>query len=219
MAKRAARGSRDPRPLLIIMLKEPVMGRVKTRLARDIGWAAATGFARHAGRAAIARLIRDRRWRTVLAVAPRAAAASRFWPRHCPRIGQGEGDLGARMGRLLGPACRPAILIGADIPAVSAALIAEAFKTLRRNDAVFGPAEDGGYWLAGVNRRGPRGDVFAGVRWSTAHALADTLANLADARIGFAARLGDVDNGDSYRRLKSLSGRVVLPAASVLRRL
>jgi uncharacterized protein len=208
----AARRLRDARPLLIIMLKAPVMGRVKTRLSREIGASAATGFARHAARAAIARLSRDRRWRTILAVAPRAAVASRFWPPHCARIGQGEGDLGARMGRLLRPAMRPAILIGADIPAVSAALIAEAFKILRRNDAIFGPADDGGYWLVGVNRRRPRGDIFAGVRWSTPHALADTLANVAGARVGFAARLGDVDNAESHRRLASLAGRVTLPA-------
>jgi uncharacterized protein len=208
----AARRLRDPRPLLIIMLKAPVMGRVKTRLAREIGASAATGFARDAARSAIARLSRDRRWRTILAVAPRAAVVSRFWPRHCARIGQGEGDLGARMGRLLRPAFPPAILIGADIPAVSAALIAEAFKILRRNDAIFGPADDGGYWLVGVNRRRPRGDIFARVRWSTAHTLGDTLANLTGARVGFAARLGDVDNGESHRRLASLAGRITLPA-------
>lgn len=214
MAEQVVRNLRDRRPLLFIMLKEPVMGRVKTRLARDIGWAAATGFARHAARTVIARLGRDRRWRTLLAVAPQAALASRFWPGHFPRISQGDGDLGARMGRLLSRSVRPAILIGADIPAVSAERIAEAFKILRRQDAVFGPAQDGGYWLVGANRPGPRGDMFASVRWSTPQALSDTLANLARARVGFAARLGDVDNGDSYRRLKSLSGRAVLPAAA-----
>jgi rSAM/selenodomain-associated transferase 1 len=202
------------RPLLIIMLKQPVMGRVKTRLAREIGASAATAFARAAARTVIARLARDGRWRTVLAVAPDMEAASRIWPASVPRKGQGRGDLGARMRRLLAMPFRPAILIGADIPAVSAPVIAAAFKSLRRNDAVFGPAEDGGYWLVGLNRSAQQTDIFRNVRWSSPHALADTLANLANARIGFVARLGDVDNAASHRRWGHLAGRLILPAAS-----
>ncbi len=201
------------RSLLIIMLKEPVMGRVKTRLAAGTGGAAATQFARMAARTAVRRLGRDRRWRIVLAVTPDASAASRIWPADLQRVGQGRGDLGARMERLLGMRFRPAILVGADIPAVTAALVSAAFKTLRRHDAVFGPAEDGGYWLIGLNRSAPRGGIFAHVRWSTPFALADTLANLKGARIGFAARLGDVDDAESHRRWGHLAGRVILPAA------
>ena len=202
----------DARPLLIVMLKEPAMGRVKTRLGREIGAAAATRFARIAAANLIRRLGRDKRWRTVLAVAPDRAVASPIWPAKPPRMAQGGGDLGARMGRLL--ATRPAILIGADIPAVSAPLIADAFAILRRHDAIFGPAEDGGYWLVGLNRSAPRGDVFGRVRWSTAFALADTLANFQAARVGYAARLGDVDDAESHRRWGHLAGRLILPAAS-----
>jgi rSAM/selenodomain-associated transferase 1 len=202
----------DARPLLVIMLKEPAMGRAKTRLAREIGACAATRFARHAGLATVVKLGRDRRWRTMLAVTPDTAVASGRWPPGYARVRQGSGDLGARMERLLGSALRPAILIGGDIPAVSAPLIAEAFKILRGKDAVFGPAEDGGYWLVGASRPGPRGAMFAGVRWSTEHALADTAANLQAALIGHAARLGDVDNGGSYRRWAGMAGRVILPA-------
>jgi uncharacterized protein len=202
------------RPLLIVMVKEPVMGRVKTRLAHEIGAPAATAFARIAAANLVRRLARDTRWRTVLAVAPDAAVASRMWPVGLPRIGQGRGGLGARMGRLLATPFRPVILIGSDIPAASAALVAAAFRTLRRNDAIAGPAEDGGYWLIGMNRSAPQGDVFAGVRWSTPFALADTLANLKRVRVGFAACLGDVDDAASYRRLRHVASRVTLAAAS-----
>jgi glycosyltransferase A (GT-A) superfamily protein (DUF2064 family) len=70
---------------------------------------------------------------------------------------------------------------------------------------VFGPAEDGGYWLVGQRRLKPMPDLFRAVRWSTPHALADTLANL---RVGethaLVARLADVDDGHAYRRLRSL---------------
>lgn len=205
-------GGPDSLPLLIVMLKAPVMGRVKTRLAREIGLAAATRFARICARTTIERLARDRRWRVLLAIAPDSMTGARMWPAQCRKIGQGRGDLGARMGRLLGPAVRPALLIGADIPGVSPAIIAEAFRLLRRSDVVLGPAEDGGYWLIGMNRGAPRAVSFQGVRWSTPHALADTVACFAKSRIGYAADLGDVDDAESYRGHGALAGRVTLPA-------
>jgi rSAM/selenodomain-associated transferase 1 len=211
MAERPGHKSRDPRPLLIIMLKAPVMGRVKTRLAREIGWSPATSFARHAGRTAVAKLSSDTRWRTALAIAPLSALRSPVWPGRLRRIPQGEGDLGARMERLLVSALRPAILIGSDIPGMSAAHIAEAFRLLRSHEMVFGPAEDGGYWLVGASRQAPLKAMFTNVRWSTPHALADTVTGLKNVAIGYAARLADVDNGESYLRLKSVSGRVILP--------
>ena len=203
------------------------MGRVKTRLAAEIGASAATRFARVAAASLIRRLVRDGRWQMVLAVAPDSAIASPIWPAEVTRVGQSTGDLGARMGRLLTHRsgrgrwptsgkidAKGAILIGADIPAISATLIAAAFAVLRRHDAIFGPAEDGGYWLVGLNGRAPRGDMFANVRWSTPFALADTLANFRQSRVGYAAMLGDVDDAASYRRLGHLAGRVILPAGS-----
>jgi uncharacterized protein len=196
------------------MLKQPVMGRVKTRLARDIGLAEATRFARISARATIARLARDRRWRTVLAIAPDTAIAAPLWPARCRAVGQGSGNLGARMARLLEPAVRPALLIGADIPGVSPAIIADAFRLLRGHDTVFGPAEDGGYWLIGLNRRAPSHGLFAGVRWSTPHALADTVANLPHARVAYAARLGDVDDGATHRRWAARAALITPPAGS-----
>jgi hypothetical protein len=60
---------------------------------------------------------------------------------------------------------------------------------------VFGPAEDGGYWLVGLGARRPP-DPFGGVRWSTPHALADTLARLrapVRRRAVLLRRLRDVD--------------------------
>jgi rSAM/selenodomain-associated transferase 1 len=197
------------------MLKEPVMGRVKTRLAREIGSCSATGFARIAGRSVVGRLARDSRWRTVLAITPDSAVASGAWPAATPRIRQGGGDLGERMARLLGARARPAILIGADIPAVTPAGIAAAFRLLRGHDAVFGPAEDGGYWLVGLNKGAPAAaEVFRDVSWSTPRALADTLANLRRGHIAMAARLGDVDDAASHRRWGHLAGRLILPAVS-----
>ena len=87
--------------------------------------------------------------------------------------------------------CRraPSIIVGSDIPAIEAEHIAQAFRLLGRNDAVFGPAADGGYWLIGLKRMPKALAPFAGVRWSSPHALADTLANLKGKRVAFAATL------------------------------
>ena len=158
------------------MVKAPVAGRVKTRIAAELGVAAAVRFARHSLASLLRRVGADGRWSTTLAVTPDIAAASRLWPRGVPRVSQGGGDLGARMQRLFERTPPgPLVLIGTDIPGITRAHIAAAFRLLGRHDAVFGPATDGGYWLVGVRRRPRVLRPFRGVRWSTQHALADTL--------------------------------------------
>jgi len=183
------------RPTLVIMLKEPRPGRVKTRLGADIGMVAAAWWFRHQT-ARLLRRIRDPRWQIILAVAPdRAGMASRVWPAHLPRIAQGPGDLGARMARIMralppGPVC----IIGGDIPGVAPRHIAAGFAALGGHDAAFGPAPDGGYWLIGLRRtRAIPAGFLQGVRWSTADALADSMATLPGARIALVDTLRDID--------------------------
>tara|TARA_R110002096_G_scaffold105964_4_gene233178 strand:+ start:3003 stop:3584 length:582 start_codon:yes stop_codon:yes gene_type:complete len=180
------------------MVKEPRPGRVKTRLGRDLGMTAAAWWFRLQSRALLRR-VQDPRWQLVLAVAPdRAGMTSRVWPAHLTRWPQGRGNLGDRMGRMLrGAPPGPVCVIGADIPGITAAHIANAFNALRANDAVFGPAHDGGYWLIGLKRSRPIPPrLFANVRWSTEHALADTIATLQNHRIAQVAMLKDVDTID-----------------------
>ena len=195
------------------MAKQPVMGAVKTRLAAQVGVAEAIRFYRNAVRTVIQRLGADPRWRTILAITPDVACAPRFWPRGAGLMPQGRGDLGQRMQRLLdAPPLGPVILVGTDIPSIRAHHIAHAFKLLDNHDAVFGPAEDGGFWLVGLKRcpRIPR--PFSGVRWSGPETLADTIANLAGARVVLAATLGDVDTADDLARLGGTAARTIPPA-------
>ncbi|TMV04938.1 glycosyltransferase [Ruegeria sediminis] len=199
------------RRTLIIMVKEPRPGRVKTRLGRDIGHVRAAWWFRHQARALI-RGLRDPRWRIVLAVSPdREGLSSRVWPDDLPRAGQGRGDLGARMGRLLRRAPKgPVCLIGADIPGITPAHVARAFAALGRAEMAFGPATDGGYWLVGARRPGllPNG-LFQGVRWSTEHALTDTLATVSGRRVAMVDLLRDVD---SVADLAAVSAPVQAPS-------
>lgn len=194
---------------LVIYAKEPRLGAVKTRLARDIGAAAALRFYEETLRALVARVARGAAWRCWLAVAPDAFVhdARRRWrwlPRELAVVGQGRGDLGQRMARSfarLPPG--PAVLIGSDIPAIARAHIEAAFAALGRHDAVFGPADDGGYWLVGQRRLHAMPHLFDRVRWSSPLALADTLANLAPGEShARAATLADVDDGAAYVRLR-----------------
>lgn len=183
------------RRTLIIMIKEPRPGRVKTRLGRDIGLVPAAWWFRHQSGALIRRL-RDPRWRIVLAVSPdRAGMQSRVWPADLVRAPQGSGDLGDRMGRMLRSAPKgPVCLIGADIPRIERRHIARAFSALGNHQIVFGPAPDGGYWLVGAQRYAALPtDMFSGVRWSTEHALSDTLATLPGRRVSLIDTLRDVD--------------------------
>src|SRR5262249_6946753 len=164
---------------LVIMAKAPIAGAVKTRLAREVGSVAATGFARHAAAALFARLGHDRRWQTSIAVTPDPSAASWLWPMGAVIIGQGRGDLGQRMQRLADRVpLGPLVIVGTDIPKIAPQHIATAFARLGSCEAVFGPAADGGYWLVGLRRRPRRLTPFRRVRWSSAQALSDTVANL-----------------------------------------
>jgi uncharacterized protein len=179
---------------LVLFLRAPALGTGKRRLAAEIGDVAALRFQRLMLARLTRRLGRDRRWRLRVTVTPDRARLPGI-----TSFGQGRGDLGRRMQRALA-ACPPGpkILVGADIPALSASHIAEAFRLLGRHDVVFGPAGDGGYWLVGARHWMPS---FGTVRWSSPHALADTLGNLPRrTSVGFAATLSDVDDAESYRR-------------------
>lgn len=181
---------------LVIMLKEPRPGRVKTRLGRDIGMTNAAWWFRHQT-ARLLRQLQDPRWQMHLAVTPdREGMHSRVWPPHLIKRPQGTGSLGARMGRMLrGPQQGPVCVIGADIPGIRRHHIARAFRALGAHDAVFGPAPDGGYWLIGLKNARPAPlPLFENVRWSSAHALADTVATIPDFRIAFVDSLRDVDS-------------------------
>ena len=198
---------------LVVMVKVPGAGRVKSRLGRDIGMVDAAWWFRHQLRRTIRRL-RDPRWHLVLAVSPdRDGMTSAAFPRDVPRVPQGAGDLGDRMGRILrsmppGPVC----VIGADIPSVTASHIADAFAALGRAPAVFGPAKDGGYWLVGLRRTAavPAG-LFDGVRWSTKHALKDSIHSLGGLPAARVAKLRDVDTAKDLARIAKAGGATGRP--------
>ena len=190
---------------LMVMVKAPRIGLVKTRLGRDIGHVWSWSFYRRTLGTVLRPLVKDRRWSTWLAVSPDKSLRQDYvWLVRTPRLTQGSGNLGDRMSRMMivmPPG--PVVIIGMDIPDIRPHHIEQAFRTLGNHDAVFGPTDDGGFWLVGLKRRPVLKEIFASVRWSSKHALADTRANLPVGwRVAELEVLTDVDDGGTYLALK-----------------
>ncbi len=201
-------------PRLVMMVKDPKIGQVKTRLAQGVGGVRAASFYRNASSALFSRLSDTGRWETYIAVSPDNAVAKSVWPLTAHRFAQGRGDLGQRMNRVMeGLPPGPVVIVGTDSPALTPAHVKEAFARLGQNDAVVGPASDGGYWLVGLKRRPHVPKAFQSVRWSSADTLADTLANLKTQSVATLATLDDVDEATDLERVKSFEGRRILPAS------
>lgn len=173
-------------------------GRVKTRLAQDIGDAAATEVHRRLLEHTLARLapgsgdFAPEIW--VDGDGPLPAAA-----RSMPVLRQAEGDLGARMAAAFAAGVR--VLVGSDIPPMSADYVAGALARLADCDLVLGPTEDGGYCLVGMNE--PLAGVFRGIPWGSERVLEMTLERAAGSRVELLEPLWDVDTALDYARWRA----------------
>jgi rSAM/selenodomain-associated transferase 1 len=120
---------------------------------------------------------------------------------------QSGGDLGRKMhiaiDKVLGEGYLKAVLVGVDIPGLSAEIIRRAFNLLEECDAVFGPASDGGYYLVGL--KAPAEDIFTGIEWSTEATLKQTLAKAESAglKVSFTDTLSDIDRPEDLEKLLS----------------
>lgn len=190
---------------LIIFARAPVYGRVKQRLARDIGKSAAYEFYHETLTALIARL-RHGPWKLTVSVATPGDQHHEVF-NGIETSEQPFGDLGVRMKSVLNnyTGCQR-IIIGSDIPGIEAEHVQRAFALLSNNDLVFGPATDGGFWLIGCSATQSKfeqrdKDFMNGVRWSGCHALADTLKTLPPhKKVATACTLSDVDDLQAYQQ-------------------
>jgi len=118
---------------------------------------------------------------------------------------QAEGDLGDRMrsamNSRLSEGYGRVVLVGVDIPELSACIIQQAFELLSAKDIVFGPARDGGYYLIGMT--GTVHEIFTGIEWSTEHVLRISIekARNLGLQIGFTQTLSDLDTIGDLRRI------------------
>jgi rSAM/selenodomain-associated transferase 1 len=199
-------------PALVVFARAPVPGTVKTRLAHVVGTARAAAIYRELVAVTLRHAVAARGaasiggielWCTPDAASPyfRDLAIAHGLALHR----QVDGDLGERMAAAVAAALQRApavLLIGTDCPLLDPAHLAAAAALVGPHDAVVIPAEDGGYVLVGARQPLP----FAGVRWSTPHAFADTAAGFARAGIDCALLppLWDVDEPADLARWDAL---------------
>lgn len=162
----------------MIFIKNPIAGKVKTRLGNDIGHDKAVEY-----------------YQKLLTITREAANNTQAdkWLWYGDFINSGDAwpetdftkklqagnDLGARMKHAFQEAFaqgyRKVCIIGSDCPEMSAEIVEQAFFELEKNDAVIGPANDGGYYLLGMKKLLP---IFDNIQWSTETVLTDTIGRL-----------------------------------------
>ncbi|MBY0525245.1 MAG: TIGR04282 family arsenosugar biosynthesis glycosyltransferase [Gemmataceae bacterium] len=193
--------------VLGVFAKQPVPGRVKTRLAASTSPAWAAQVASAFLHDAMTRLsaVEARR---VLAFAP-AHAEPYFAERVRGRfelIPQIEADLGRRMAHFfstqLDSGAHQVVLVGTDSPTLPVAMIESVFAALDHADVVLGPATDGGYYLVGCSRRLP--PIFDGIAWSSDRVLSETVDRLTDPewRLALLPPWYDVDTAQDWEMLR-----------------
>lgn len=184
---------------VIIFVKNPVPGTVKTRIARTVGDEQATAVYRH--------LLRHTQTIAGQLTAQPVVYYGDFvnpddgWNGY-PKYLQTGDDLGQRMlhafREQFAAGATRVVIIGSDCPYISPAHIGQAFDALRDHDVVIGPALDGGYYLLGL--REPLAFVFENKPWSQPDLLTITLAELTQKKISYTLLepLSDIDEWADY---------------------
>lgn len=189
-----------------IFARTPVRCRVKTRLAKAVGADAALRIYEDLLASTLARLgVGSETMAPEIWVDGGIDAFARWQRRsdarglkdlRAPLIAQGRGDLGRRMSRAFDQGVR--VLVGTDIPRMTADYVEGALNALERADLVLGPTEDGGYCLIGMNS--PHPELFDGIAWGTARVLRSTLRAAKDLRVTLLDEMWDVDEVEDLAR-------------------
>ncbi len=182
------------RGVVVIMAKRPALGKVKTRLAASVGDEMALELYQQ---------MLSKTFHTVLNLGKKVVVmatgeGNMTVPPSFIQQEQIQADLGAKMmhgfqsAQALCPG-EPAVMVGTDCFDLSASELAEAFDVLTSHQLVFGPSEDGGYYLIGMNT--PQSDVFEDIEWSTPSVMEETRKRMRSSNLswGEVKTLNDID--------------------------
>ncbi len=192
---------------LIIFVKNPILGKVKTRLAADVG----NEFALETYKMLL---------QHTLQVANQSNASvsiyyadfindDDIWNGFDKQL-QEQKDLGSRMSQAfqneIKKGFKKTLIIGSDCLDISSDIINEAFNSLDKNDVVIGPAQDGGYYLLGSKKLFPK--IFQKKKWSTESVFIDTIEDINALNLNHYCleTLSDIDTKvdlDKYEIIKS----------------
>ena len=184
-----------------LMVRVPIPGQVKTRLAAAIGDTAASTLYRALVSDILGGMLASGLPLVLFHDGEEAAALPKLWRQAASQIlPQVKGDIGQRMAAAFGhcfdEGFSRVILIGSDLPDLDARVLAIAAAALENHDAVIAPALDGGYGLIGLQQKSFRAELFQNIAWSTDQVLAQSLRQLQ--RFGLStsqlAPLRDIDD-------------------------
>ena len=199
----------QPRITVCLLLKAPLLGTVKTRLAAGVGAEDALRIYRRLAEHQLNELPSE--WKVEVHFTPATEERlMRTWlaREHVEFFAQPEGDLGVRLETAqLGAFRRGAevvILLGGDCPELHCHRLREAEISLRDHDVVIAPASDGGYALLGTTKPQPK--LFWKIPWSTAAVFSETIRRAEEQHLRVATLdlVSDIDEIGDWERLKHL---------------
>lgn len=189
--------------LLIVFVKNIRLGKVKTRLAQTIG--DENAFLIYKELVKITEKATQQLQNCTIQIYFSDVIIENKWE-GCEKFIQQGNDLGEKMqhafqqGFTMG--YEKIVLIGSDLPDISSAIIQQGFDALNNNDIVFGPTEDGGYYLVGMNKLHPT--IFQNKPWSNEELLKITLNELSNTKIKLLEILNDIDVYEDLKKYPSL---------------
>lgn len=175
--------------LSIVFVKNIVLGKVKIRLAKTVGTQGAFEVYKH-----IVELleIETSKLNSDKHIYFSDVIIEEKWPNDQKFVQQGT-DIGERMQNAFQDAFdkgyKRVVLVGSDIPDLSAEIIEDAFSKLENCSTVFGPAEDGGYYLVGLSEMNK--SIFKNIEWSTNKVLSQSLEKVEEYTL--VKELNDID--------------------------
>jgi rSAM/selenodomain-associated transferase 1 len=190
---------------LIVFLKYPEAGKVKTRLAKDVGDQRAAEIYSQMSKTIIENVLDVSGYRTIIFYnPPEKENEIRDWlgNKQCPITPQAGETLGDKivdaLAQVFSSGADKAVIIGTDCIDVSSETITQAINSLEEVDVVLGPAMDGGYYLLGLNNHIP--EIFQEIEWSTDRVLNQTLERIKDKKLSFELlkTLKDIDTLDDF---------------------
>lgn len=200
-----------PDNAILVFLKYPEPGRVKTRLAQDLDQDLVLALYKAFVRDTLDTASKIITPTLFFTPADKQSQIKNWLGSSHNYIAQKGNDLGQRMAnafhRIFDSGAGQALLIGTDIPQLSEDVLQEAFVRLKNNDIVLGPAVDGGYYLIGCTKENFMPAVFNGIDWSTDRVLEQTLAAVKRCHLS-AGLLETLDDVDTALDLEALANRV-----------
>lgn len=196
---------------LIIFLRSPKLGKVKTRIATSIGNEKALAVYNELVTHTF-NIIADLNCTKYLFFADESISGLNVGFDYQIQFQQGD-NIGERMKNSFAycfdRGYKNVVLIGSDIYEITSEIIVEAFEKLKSSDCVIGPAEDGGYYLLGLTKNYPV--LFEDIEWSTDRTLIQTIEILEKEKLSYHTQitLNDVDTLEDilrYRKLKRIIG-------------